>query len=145
MNERLRGYDEAMSDFGLPKYILKIPFKPDLKKGTDQFTAFFAGHKEIDAVLFATNYLAIKGFETLRNLKINIREDIGVIAFDDHEFFKVFNPPITAVAQPMKELSDHLILILLKKLHSKTGHEPDVQNQIVLPTQLIIRESSLKK
>jgi len=142
MNERLRGYESAMDDFELPKYILKIPFKLDLKRVADQFTTFFAEHREIDAVLFATNYLAIKGFETLKNLKIKIREDIGVIAFDDHEFFKVFNPSITAVAQPMKELSDHLISILLKKLHSET--EPEAPNKIVLPTKLIVRESSLK-
>ncbi|MEX8547581.1 MAG: LacI family DNA-binding transcriptional regulator [Mucilaginibacter sp.] len=145
MNERLRGYELAMDEFKLPKYILKIPFKLDIKKVTDQFTAFFLANKAIDAVLFATNYLAVKGFETLRNLKIRIPEDIAVIAFDDHEFFKVFNPSITAVAQPMKELSDHLISILLEKLNPEKDDKPNPQNQIVLPAQLLIRESSLKK
>jgi LacI family transcriptional regulator len=145
MNDRLKGYDLAMDELQLPKYILKIPFKQDFQKVSEQFTTFFAGHKNIDAVLFATNYLAIKGFETLRDLKIKIREDIAVIAFDDHEFFKVFNPPITAVAQPMKALSDHLISILLKKLDLEADQETDIKNQIVLPTELIIRESSLKK
>jgi LacI family transcriptional regulator len=145
MNERLRGYEFATDEFKLPKYILKIPFNLDSKKVIDHFTAFFSNNKNIDAVLFATNYLAVKGFETLRNLKIRIPEDMGVIAFDDHEFFKVFNPPITAVAQPMEELSDHLISILLKKLHSKKDENLNVQNNIVLPAKLIVRESSLKK
>ncbi|RYE36044.1 MAG: LacI family transcriptional regulator [Sphingobacteriaceae bacterium] len=144
MNERLRGYELATDDFNLSKYILKIPFKLDSNRVNNQFETFFKTHKKLDAVLFATNYLAIKGFETLRSLKINIGEDIGVIAFDDHEFFKVFNPPITAVAQPMKELSDHLISILLKKLYAET-EAATLQDQIILPTQLIIRESSLKK
>ncbi|RYE19243.1 MAG: LacI family transcriptional regulator, partial [Sphingobacteriaceae bacterium] len=145
MNERLNGYVSAMRDLKMPEYILKIPFKLDTKKVADQFAAFFADNKQIDAVLFATNYLAIKGFETLRNLKIRIGKDIAVIAFDDHEFFKVFNPPITAVAQPMKDLSDYLISILLKKLHAETEADLQTPNQIVLPTNLIIRESSLRK
>jgi len=143
MNDRLRGYDLMMDDRELPKYILKIPFKLDTRKVSDQFDAFFTDCKNIDAVLFATNYLAIKGFETLRKLNIKIGQEIAVIAFDDHEFFKVFNPPITAVAQPMKELSDHLISILLKKLHPETEQKTGTSNQIVLPTKLIIRESSL--
>jgi LacI family transcriptional regulator len=70
---------------------------------------------------------------------------MGVIAFDDHEFFKVFNPPISAVAQPMEELSDHLISILLKKLNADGDAPSNTQNHIVLPAKLIIRESSLKK
>ncbi len=144
MNERLRGYEFAMDEFKLPEYTLKIPFKLDAKRVKDQFTAFFSENKNIDAVLFATNYLAVKGFEALRNLKIRIPEDIGVIAFDDHDFFKVFNPPITAVAQPMEELSDYLISILLKKLNAENDAHLNVQNHIVLPAKLIIRESSLR-
>ncbi|MGI4020603.1 MAG: LacI family DNA-binding transcriptional regulator [Janthinobacterium lividum] len=144
MNERLRGYEFAMDEFNLPKYTLKIPFKLDTKNVKDQFTAFFLENKNIDAVLFATNYLAVKGFETLRNLKLRIPEDIGVIAFDDHEFFKIFNPPISAVAQPMEELSDYLISILLKKLNVENDEHLNAQNHIVLPAKLIIRESSLK-
>ncbi|RYY08106.1 MAG: LacI family transcriptional regulator [Sphingobacteriaceae bacterium] len=145
MNERLRGYEFTMDECKLPKYILKIPFKLDAERVKDEVTAFFSDNKNIDAVLFATNYLAVKGFETFRNLKISIPEDIGVIAFDDHEFFKVFNPPISAVAQPMEELSDHLISILLKKLNPENENSSNTQNHIILPAKLIIRQSSLKK
>jgi LacI family transcriptional regulator len=145
MNERLRGYNFAMDEMQLPKYTLKIPFNLDAKSVKEHFMAFFSENKDIDAVLFATNYLAVKGFEALRNLNIKIQEDIAVIAFDDHEFFKVFNPPITAVAQPMEELSDYLISILLKKLNSEKDENLDTQNHIILSAKLIVRESSLKK
>lgn len=144
MADRLKGYDSAMDELNFPKYTLKIPFKSDSKIVIDQFTGFLSNYKDIDAVLFATNYLAIKGFETLKNLQLRIPEDVAVIGFDDHEFFKVFNPTITAVAQPMKELSDHLISTLLKKLDSEKD-KTDPHHYTVLPAQLIIRESSLKK
>lgn len=145
MIDRLKGYNFAADEFNLPKFILEIPFKTDAKAVIDQYTNFFRKNKKIDAVLFATNYLAVKGFETLRNLHIRIPEDMAIIAFDDHEFFKVFNPPISAVAQPMKELSDHLISILLKKLNVEKDDQSEIQSQIILPAHLIIRESSLKK
>lgn len=145
MNERLRGYETTMDEFKLPKNTLKIPFKLDVQKVTEQFTGFFTEHKNIDAVLFATNYLALRGFETLKKLNKTIPNDIAVIAFDDHEFFKVFNPAITAVAQPMKALSDHLISMLLNKLNPEPGLQLQNLHQIVLPAELIVRESSPKK
>lgn len=143
MVDRLKGYKNAIDEFGLSELILKIPFGLDPVKAVYQITEFLSCNKEIDSILFATNYLAIKGFETLRNLKLKIPEDIGVIAFDDHEFFKVFNPPITAVAQPMKAISDSLISTLLEKLNS-TDDQTSPIGHVVLPSQLIIRESSLK-
>ncbi len=145
MVDRLKGYKAAVNEYKLAEYILKIPFKSDAEKVIEQFTAFLSGHKNLDAVLFATNYLAVKGFETLRNLELKIPQDLAVIAFDDHEFFKVFNPPITAVAQPMKELSDHLISILLKKLHPEGNSQTLSQEHVVLPAKLIVRNSSIKE
>lgn len=144
MEGRLTGYSEAINEAGLKEYVLKVKFTLKPQKIVQLVNEFLAGHKEIDAILFATNYLALQGFEALNNQNLRIGEDIGVVAFDDHVFFKVFNPPISAISQPMKDLSESLIDTLFKKLNPDHLQD-DQESHIVLQPQLIIRKSSLQK
>jgi LacI family transcriptional regulator len=69
----------------------------------------------IDALFFATNYLAESGLETLKLLKRRIPGDIAIVVFDDHYLFKLFTPSITAIAQPIKAISEQVIHLMLTK------------------------------
>ncbi|WP_372976315.1 substrate-binding domain-containing protein [Mucilaginibacter sp.] len=70
---------------------------------------------------------------------MQIPKDIGVIAFDDHDIFNVYNPTISAVAQPLKKMASELFRILLDKLENRV---PIGQfQQVVIPFELIIRRS----
>ena len=143
MTDRLTGYRLAINDAGLKPYILEIKFTSKPERVVQRISNFLTGNKEIDAILFATNYLAMQGFEAINKHQLKIPDDIGVIGFDDHAFFKVFNPPITAVSQPMKDLSENLIDILFKKMNEEETNN-DKFFRIVLDPELIIRQSSLK-
>lgn len=143
MTERLKGYHEAIATVALQPYVLEIKFTSKPEKVVLQISNFLARNKNIDAILFATNYLALQGFEAINRQNLKIPDDVGVIGFDDHAFFKVFNPPITAVAQPMKNLSENLIDVLFKRMSE--GEYVGGSFQKVLCPELIIRKSSLKK
>jgi LacI family transcriptional regulator len=119
MTERLNGYNTAIADASLPPYVLKIPFSLTPAQVVSHIKKFLKENNTIDAILFATNYLALQGFEAMNKLKLRIPDDVGVIGFDDHVFFKVFNPPVTAVAQPMKALSEKLISVLFKRMNDE--------------------------
>ena len=94
----------------------------------------------MDAVFFATNYLADAGLEAIQNLGIKISKDLGVIVFDDYNLFRLFTPSITAVAQPIQSISENVINILLKRLSDTNKvHE---KKTVVVPTNLIIRNSA---
>lgn len=143
MRDRLAGYEQTIKQSGLKSYLLEIRFTSKPEKVVQQIRNFLTRHKNIDAILFATNYLALQGFEAINRENLVIPDDIAVIGFDDHAFFKVFNPPVTAVSQPMKELSENLIDVLFKRMS-----EGDYLTQCVhkvLEPELIIRKSSLKK
>ena len=117
MQERLRGYQTVINERKDRAYI-----------------------KKIDAVFFATNYLADAGLEAIRNLGLSIPGDLGVIVFDDYRLFRLFTPSITAISQPIQEISETVIKLLLSKLTSSPKvSEP---NTVVIPTSLIIRNSS---
>ncbi|MDQ2720005.1 MAG: substrate-binding domain-containing protein [Bacteroidota bacterium] len=144
MNERLDGYNRAIDENNLKSYIKKILFDDN---NNDHYikhiTKFFQKEKTIDAVFFATNYLGISGLEAIRNLKKKIPSNIGVISFDDHDAFRLYSPAITAIAQPIEEMSEQLINILLEDLDSNNSNKKT--KTIILPAKLIIRESSIKK
>jgi len=140
MLERLRGYEKAVAANSLKSFIRKLDFHDSSEQNIMQISSYLKAHKEIDAVLFGTNYIGIWGLQAIKSLNLLIPSDIGVVSFDDHDLFKLYNPPITAIAQPTEEISKQIIRLMLNLLD---GSDDGVKVQeIVLPATLIIRESS---
>jgi LacI family transcriptional regulator len=108
-----------------------------------QIKEFLLKYNELDAVLFATNYLTIPGLEAIIELELSIPDDIAVVGFDDNNHFSLFSPSITAVAQPIQMLSEKTVKRLMSCLaKEKEGFKSETE---VLPTTLIVRNSSLPK
>jgi LacI family transcriptional regulator len=139
ITERFEGYKKALADYGLPyneALVLRIPFNQEGADTTLQIEELFKT-KSIDAVLFATNYLAIAGLKVLKQTDKKVGTEFSVIAYDDHEAFELHTPGISAVQQPLEEIAETVIKLILKQLSSKTKL-PD--QQVILPAKLIIRD-----
>lgn len=137
MRDRMDGYMRAIDTYKLQPYVKKVNIGQDEQALIDDFKSFLA-EQQPDAIFFATNYLAISGLKAMRQLPNPMP---AVASYDDHTLFKLFSPSITAVSQPIEAIADELIRILLNQLDGK-GKE---LKQVVLPSELIVRESSLKK
>lgn len=144
MNDRLDGYKKAMKENHLKTYISKIHFQENGHDYVKHITAFLQKEKTVDAVFFATNYLGISGLEAIKNLHKKIPSDIGVVSFDDHELFRLYSPSITVIGQPIEEISQQLIQILLKDIETSKEKDKEMK-KMVLPANLIVRQSSLRK
>lgn len=140
MRERESGYLAAMKNNKLKPVILKIPFETDVDTTIEKIRQFVAENAALDAILFATNYFALSGISAINKLSLKIPGDISIIAFDDHNVFKLYHPAISAVAQPLEELARQLFKTLLDKLESKVRLK-DVSKVIIQP-ELILREST---
>lgn len=143
MLERLRGYEEAVADHDLKKFTKRLAFENNSERNVELITSFLKKNKEIDAVFFGTNYLGVWGLQAIKDLGIRIQKDLGVVSFDDHDIFKLNTPSITAVAQPIEEISKEVISMMLKLLDD--SHTKDTANTTVLPASLIVRESSVRE
>lgn len=139
MQERLQGYETALSENQLNQHVKEIPYTNSPEEIIKHVTAFLKRKKELDAVLFGTNYLGVSGLRAIYELGINIPSDLAVIAFDDHDVFQLSNPSITAITQPIKEISEEVISLLLKRL-KVSGREKKPQS-VVLKTSLHNRQS----
>lgn len=137
--ERFEGYKKALSDYAFPfdeELVLRIPFKQAEASTNKQLKQLFK-NKEVDAVLFATNYLAISGLKVLKQLDKKLDENFAVIGYDDHEAFELHTPSISTIQQPLEEIAETIIKLILNQLSSKTKL-PD--QQIIIPAKLILRD-----
>lgn len=142
MTGRLNGYTKAIKEYKLEKYVLKIPFGTEDTLAAAKIKSFLKKNTGLDAVLFATNYLAISGLEAIDELGLSIPEDIGVVGFDDNTHFSLFSPSITAIAQPVQMISEETVRKLMMCL---SGREKELTKETtVLPVKLIERESSVR-
>jgi LacI family transcriptional regulator len=143
MEDRLKGYERAMEESGLETRVVKIAYNLKPEHITEEVSAFLTRPNRPDAVLFATNYLAVSGLRAIAGLKLRIPEHIAVIGFDDNSHFALFCPAVTAVAQPVEDISREVVEVLIGCLMGKDKIHQKITT--VFPTKLIVRESSLAR
>ena len=139
ITDRHAGYQQALADHHLTyqeELVLKVPFNQPREETIAQLVELFKTNVTIDAVLFATNYLAISGLSALRSINKVVNDSFRVIAYDDGDVFKLHSPQISAVSQPLEEIADQIISLLFLQLSSTTAVPPE---KIILPAKLIIR------
>lgn len=142
MQARLKGYHDTVKTNRLPSFLLKISYKDieDIKQ--NKITQFFKKYPKIDAIVFATNYLAIAGLQALKELSLNVPNDKAVVGFDDNTHFSLFSPSVTAVAQPVEDIAAAIVDGLMGCLVNKD--EKKKPGTVLLPVKMIVRESSKK-
>lgn len=136
--ERFEGYKKALNDYALPfneDLVLQIPFKQDETVTIEQLVDLIK-NTSVDAVLFATNYLTISGLKALKQINKKLDDQFAIIGYDDHEAFELHTPGISTIQQPLEEIAETIIKLILNQLTSKTKL-PD--QQIIIPAKLIIR------
>jgi len=143
MEERLNGYNQVMQMHNKKRFVKQVKYNEAREVMVKEIFLFIQENPELDAIIFATNYLGIYGIEAIKQLKLNIPADIGVVSFDDHDLFQLYSPAITAIAQPVEEISKQVINILLNNLTSTDKIRKD--QTLILPANLTVRESSIKK
>ncbi len=149
--ERLRGYQAAMADFGLkprPPFVvggpIELGYLQEQKSPTLQETSvvekiadFLRSPSRPEAVVAMNDLIALPVFEAAKQIGLSIPDDLGVVGFDNLECAETSN--LTTMAQRSFEIGSEAARLLLKRIR---GDSSAVQ-QIRLPTQLVIRSSSI--
>ena len=136
--DRLAGYQQALSDAGLPA-------DPTLMREGNFFQpqGFICANELLDlahppTAIFASNDVSAFGaMEAVRNRGLRIPEDVSVLGFDDTPQAAQVHPALTTVRQPLAEMGKTAVELLFTYIN-----EPDAPvKRIELPTELIIRQS----
>jgi len=142
MVDRLAGYETAIEKHKMPAVVKKIKYTSS-EDSIQEMISFFKAENQLDAVVFAANYICLDGLRTFRKSGIRIHKDLAVVSFDDFEILEFCEPPVTAIAQPLEAIAENIMKVLLNKL-KKAGQNIG-NTQISLPTILNVRPSSAKK
>lgn len=146
MDNRLQGYKDALveASIRIDESLIKIlPFSHeinDVMKAIKELTA----KKEtvIDAILFTTSKVGVMGLQCLHSLDLKIPDEVAVVSFDDPDAYKISQPPITAIAQPLEEIGRQAVKVLLGAVNNRK--EKKMLHKIILETNFVIRKSSKK-
>ncbi|MEU1809489.1 LacI family DNA-binding transcriptional regulator [Micromonospora aurantiaca (nom. illeg.)] len=133
--ERLIGYRNAITGAGLPELVAYGDFTRE--SGTAAMRELLAADPELDAVFAASDLMAHAALRTLRESGRRVPEDVAVIGFDDIETAAYTEPPLTTVRQPIVELGRSMTRQLLRIAAGE-----DVEQALMLPTELVRRESA---
>jgi DNA-binding LacI/PurR family transcriptional regulator len=141
--QRLQGYLEALDEAGIPEddsLIIEAGFRRE--QGHQGASQLLALDNPPDAILAVSDSCAIGAKSAIESKGLRIPHDIGLASFNNEPYAEFIQPPLTTVAFPMREMGIEAINLLFKQLDAPDEEiEPE---EIVLPSQLIVRDSSLK-
>lgn len=138
--QRRKGYVKALRAAGLK------PPKGDASNTTG--VSYEDGHRAVarllssgarpDAIFAVSDTLAIGAMRGLRDAGLVVPTDVAVIGFDNIPLSTMVQPELTTVAQPMHELGETAVSLLLQRMR-----QPDAEIRgVVLEHQLVLRGSA---
>lgn len=74
--------------------------------------------------IFAANFLMLTGvLKAIRAAGLRCPQDVEVMSSDDYDWLDAFDPPISTVAQPSRQMGDEAASLLLKRI-KQPGRKP---------------------
>jgi LacI family transcriptional regulator len=142
--ERLLGYRQAFQEAGLtPSDYLITVTGYNVMDGYQGAVGMLSNPSRPSAVVTANNFMTIGFLLAARDMKLSIPADISLIGFDDLDWYKLTDPPVTSVSQPIKRIGQEVSRLLLSRIAARG--EITHPETICLSTHLIHRNSTLEK
>ncbi len=137
--ERLQGYRDALEAAGIA-YEEALVGEGDW--GHPSGYAFAKSVLQLDprptAIVSSNDQMAFGMIQAARQLDLRIPRDLSISGFDDIPMAATIIPPLTTVRQPMYQIGQTAVDLLMKRLMG----EPIVQTRVRLDTELVVRDST---
>jgi DNA-binding LacI/PurR family transcriptional regulator len=139
--DREHGYRRALEDAG-------IGVDPDLiahgnlrEETAIELTPWLMEAADRPTAIVAINDLSTIGvLLALRSLGLRVPDDVSVVGFDDVPGMALYDPPLTTVAQPAREIGRRAIELAARRVAT-----PDVPyEEVVFATHLLLRGSTAR-
>jgi LacI family transcriptional regulator len=138
-HDRLQGYRDGLAE-------VKMPFDPVLvREGDFQQPSGFKNTQALlqleeppTAIIASNDIMALGAMDAIKASGLTVGRDISLVGFDDIAMASQSYPPLTTVRQPLAEMGETAMEMLVAQFHGRTvlTHRRELQ------TELIIREST---
>jgi LacI family transcriptional regulator len=139
MRERLAGFEMAMNEKGLTvREDWSLASSLSIEDGIKAIKKLMALDERPSAVFICNNLLSLGALIGLQELGLKCPDDLAIVAFDDHPWAQVSNPPLTVVRQPTYAIGETAAKKLLEALNNPQASVPSA----IFNCELIVRASS---
>jgi len=143
-SQRYKGYQDALFDNRIPlDESLLIVNDLSEKAGVESALQLLKMKPFPDGVFITNDFVAAVCMRTLKEHGINIPGDIAVVGFNNDVIGKLIEPTLTTINYPGMDMGEIAARNLIN--HLKGVSNIHQTNTIIVRSELIIRNSSLKK
>jgi len=139
---RFSGYQQALKNAGLePDPGLEYHGEHgSLEEGKQAAGHFFKHNQVPDGIFATTDLLAIGAIKQIKSLGLRVPQDVALVGFSNWEISEVYEPSLTTVRQPGREMGATAMNLLLERIEKGQGE----YRTKILSTELLVRESSVR-
>ena len=134
--QRLKGYKNTMKKYGLYDSDFIFQTKLTLEGGMKATKEILCQIKNIEAILYSNDVMAMGGMKILTREGYSIPKDIRVMGFDNINLTEYTEPELTTVAQPIYDMGRAACNLLYDAINNKV-----VEGQVYFDTKIIERDS----
>ncbi len=133
-NQRLEAYYETMEKYGLEineKWITYGDFSEYCDAVIDEY---IKNNKDIDAIVFANDQMALCGYKAMKKLGLKPGNDIQITSYDDSPLAVLLEPHLSSVKVDARELAYRAMLEIPKVIAGREMH-------VDVGSKFVVRES----
>jgi LacI family transcriptional regulator len=138
--ERLQGYRFGLAACGIEfrnEYVGSGDYTVGPEELRPAIEALLSLPERPTAIIASDDYVAAVAMRTVQDNGFHVPADVAVVGIDDQPFAALLNPALTTVRLPIVEAGQRAISLLIDRIRKKT----DGPSRIILPTELVVRES----
>jgi LacI family transcriptional regulator len=138
--DRLQGYTEALAaaDIAVDSDFVEVAPAANAGGGYEAAQRLLDRNPRPSAIFAVNNLTAVGAVMAIRERGLEIPRDMAVVCFDDIELAALLCPFLTVMAQPAETFGTLAVQLLLDRIAGRAG---DRRRRVVLPADLIVRES----
>lgn len=138
-NLRRQAYEDVMKDSGMAAKVYENHKSFDQKAYIELFDQIFQENPGLDGVFASDDLIAATFLQYAKRRGIRVPKDIKVIGYDGSDNVQAFLPELSTIRQPIEEIAQESIRILLEKIDGEADHEAE---ELYLPVTLLERETT---
>lgn len=137
---RYAGYETALKEYGIEADTeLRFYVPAEMQHAREAVTDVVNSNLEIDAVVCASDVIALAAISTFQEMGVSIPDDISIVGYDDIGLAAYGNPPLTTVRQHIRKAGAALVDSVLDLIKNEQTED------VIIPSELVVRKSTIAK
>jgi LacI family repressor for deo operon, udp, cdd, tsx, nupC, and nupG len=138
--DRLAGATNRAKQAKAERHLISVQGDFSIESGAAAAERLLARADPPTAIFCFNDEMAMGVIEMARQQSVQVPRELSVIGFDDIRFARHTHPPLTTIAQPVRQIGEGTVRLLLGILSG--GDEMDTPASVTLRHTLVVRAST---